>query len=67
MYLRLLAAGLLLVLGTAVQAESWASKLPVGSLFPDIVATDQSGKTWNRENMAGEQGLLILFNRSIVW
>jgi len=47
--------------------ESWASQFPVGSTFPDIVATDQDGTERNLDDLSGEHGFLFLFNRSVVW
>ncbi|MBV1877353.1 MAG: hypothetical protein KUG79_06900 [Pseudomonadales bacterium] len=52
---------------TAEADLSWAANFPVGSTFPQINATDQSGKLRHNNNITGVNGFLVLFNRSVVW
>lgn len=70
---RVLAAGLLaLAFATAAplslaQDFVWAPDFPVGSELPAIEAVDQNGQLRNFEDLAGENGLLFMLNRSFDW
>ena len=39
----------------------------LGSPAPELMAEDQSGRMRTLDDLAGEHGLLILFNRSADW
>jgi peroxiredoxin len=49
------------------QQFNWAPGLPVGSTIPVLEAPDQNGKTMTLETLSGENGLVLLFNRSFNW
>ena len=46
-------------------AKQWGPK--VGTPLPAIAAADETGATRDFDSLAGENGLLILFNRSASW
>jgi hypothetical protein len=39
----------------------------VGAPLPPFEAPDQDGKRWDFESLRGKNGLLLNFNRSVVW
>ena len=49
------------------QSASWAAEFPVGSTMPAFKLADQSKQAWHNVKLSGENGYLILFNRSVVW
>jgi len=61
-----LAALLLMPLAQA-QDYVWAPDLPVGSEIPILEAPDQNGDTRTFDDLAGDNGLLLMFSRSFDW
>ncbi len=59
----------LLFLGTQVLAQDfvWAPEFPVGGTITAIEASDQNGQIRTLANLAGENGLLLMFSRSFDW
>ena len=41
--------------------------LPLGAAAPDFTLNDQYGRGRRRADVAGERGLLVVFNRSAHW
>jgi hypothetical protein len=39
----------------------------VGQQVPDFSLTDQSGKAWTRQSIAGPKGAMLVFIRSADW
>ena len=66
---RLSAFGLLLALSCGGYASDYASKWgpEVGSSSPLMAAPDHRGITQSLSTLAGENGLLLVFNRSVDW
>ena len=66
---RLSAFGLLLALSCGGYASDYASKWgpEVGSWSPLLDAPDHRGKTQSLSTLAGQKGLLLIFNRSVDW
>ena len=66
---RLSAFGLLLALSCGGYASEHASKWgpEVGSSSPILDAPDHRGKTQSLSTLAGQKGLLLIFNRSVDW
>ena len=67
-------AGLLIILTSftwlpSAQAQDyvWAPDLPVGSSIPAIDAPDQNGENKSFADLAGENGVLLMFSRSFDW
>ncbi len=46
-------------------AEAWGPA--VGSAAPLLAANDQGGNPQTVETLTGPNGLLVVFNRSVVW
>ena len=63
------AFGLLLALSCGGYASDYASKWgpEVGSWSPLLDAPDHRGKTQSLSTLAGQKGLLLIFNRSVDW
>ncbi len=57
---------ILLMPSTIANAE-WASSVPQDSQFPEVIAMDQHGQLRNSNELAGTNGLVFLFNRSVTW
>lgn len=59
----------LLLLPGALYAQDfvWAPGLPVGSDIPPLEAVDQNGAGHTLATLAGDKGLVLLFNRSFDW
>ena len=66
---RLSAFGLLMALSCGVYVSDYASKWGpvVGSSSPLLGAPDHRGKTQSLSTLAGQNGLLLIFNRSVDW
>ena len=66
---RLSAFGLLMALSHGGYASDYASKWgpDVGSSSPLLAAPDHRGTTQSLSTLAGENGLLLIFNRSVDW
>ena len=56
-----------LLLPAGIAADDWAANVPVGSIAPELQAIDQHDKDRNLDNLMGENGLMLMFNRSTVW
>jgi len=56
-----------LIFSLQVGADEWAAEIVKGMPFPQISASDQTGKAWTSETLSGKNGYLLLFNRSVVW
>lgn len=68
MILKLTRLLLLLWSATATAEESrWAPAFSVGDPMPAIEMIDSNGETIQLQNLYGEKGLLLFFNRSTVW
>lgn len=52
---------------TAAEEWTWAERLPVGSTLPAFTALNTEGEKTGSEALMGSNGLLLLFNRSVVW
>ena len=67
--IRLSAFGLLTALSCGGHASEYANKWgpEVGSSSPDLAAPDHRGATQSLSTLAGENGLLLVFNRSVDW
>ena len=67
--IRLSAFGLLMVLSHGGYAADYASKWgpEVGSSSPILDAPDHLGTIQSLSTLAGENGLLLIFNRSVDW
>ena len=63
----LLAIGLIVFLPAATRGAEWSADLGPGSALPAINASDQAGQPQDNKSLAGDKGLLLLFNRSVVW
>ena len=63
------ALGLLIALGHGGYASEYANKWgpEVGSSSPILEAPDHLGTTQRLSTLAGENGLLLVFNRSVDW
>jgi hypothetical protein len=61
--------GLLMVLSHGGYAADYANKWgpEVGSSSPLVAAPDHRGITQSLSTLAGENGLLLIFNRSVDW
>ena len=66
---RLSILGLLMALSHGGYAADYADKWgpSVGSSLPLLVAPDHGGTTQRLSTLAGENGLLLIFNRSVDW
>ena len=66
---RLSVLGLLMALGHGGYAADYADKWgpEVGSSSPLVAAPDHRGITQSLSTLAGENGLLLIFNRSVDW
>ena len=66
---RLSVLGLLMALGHGGYAADYADKWgpEVGSSSPLVAAPDHRGITQSLSTLAGENGLLLVFNRSVDW
>ena len=66
---RLLVFGLLMALSHGGYASEYANKWgpEVGSSSPLLAAPDHRGATQSLATLAGENGLLLIFNRSVDW
>ena len=66
---RLSAFGLLMALSCGGYASDYANKWgpEVGSSSPLLAAPDHVGTTQRLSTLAGENGLLLVFNRSVDW
>ena len=66
---RLSAFGLLMALSCGGYASEHASKWgpEVGSSSPILDAPDHAGTTQSLSTLAGGNGLLLIFNRSVDW
>ena len=64
-----LAFGLLMALSHGGYASDYASKWGpgVGTSSPILDAPDHRGTTQSLSTLAGENGLLLIFNRSVDW
>ncbi len=60
---------LLMLCASAAQAQSYVDVWgpPVGAEAPLLDANDQTGTARTLDNLAGERGLLLIFNRSVDW
>jgi hypothetical protein len=67
--IRLSAFGLLTALSYGGYASDYANKWgpEVGSSSPVLAAPDHRGATQSLSTLAGENGLLLVFNRSVDW
>ena len=67
--IRLSAFGLLTALSCGGYASEYANKWgpEVGSSSPLLAAPDHRGATQSLATLAGENGLLLIFNRSVDW
>ena len=67
--IRLSAFGLLMALSCGGYGSDYASKWGpvVGSSSPLLGAPDHRGKTQSLSTLAGQNGLLLIFNRSVDW
>lgn len=52
---------------TLAEEYEWATEQPIGSDFPTLTATDQYGREWATRDMAGENGFVFMFSRSVDW
>ena len=66
---RLSVFGLLIALSHGGYASEYANKWgpEVGSSSPLLAAPDHRGTTQSLATLAGENGLLLIFNRSVDW
>ena len=66
---RLSVLGLLMALSHGGYAADYADKWgpEVGSSSPLVAAPDHRGITQSLSTLAGENGLLLVFNRSVDW
>ena len=48
-------------------SEEWSAEFPVGSKMIEIQTLDQTGRSVNLTELSGDQGYLLLMNRSVVW
>ena len=66
---RLSVFGLLIALSHGGYASEYANKWgpEVGSSSPLVAAPDHRGITQSLSTLAGENGLLLVFNRSVDW
>jgi len=55
--------------GLSAQADDYSAQWgpEVGSQIPVLAAYDQDGTLRTLDNLAGEQGLLLVFSRSADW
>ena len=51
--------------GHAAYQDDWGP--PVGATLPALAAADQTGAPCDLASLAGEQGLLLFFYRSVNW
>jgi len=56
-----------LTLTAQAQAFDWAADFPLGSHIPVLEAPDQNGQLQTLDTLAGEKGLVLVFNRSFDW
>lgn len=52
---------------TMAQEFDWALDFPVGSTIPLLEAPDQNGVDQTLDSLAGEKGIVLVFNRSFDW
>ena len=66
---RLSVLGLLMALGHGGYAADYADKWgpEVGTSSPILAAPDHVGTTQRLSTLAGQNGLLLIFNRSVDW
>ena len=65
--MRTLIACVFSMLTAVAAADEWAAGLPVGTPFPTVEASDQTGVEGDFDSLKGRNGLLFLFNRSSDW
>jgi hypothetical protein len=67
--IRLSAFGLLMALSQGGYASDYVSEWgpEVGTSSPLLAAPDHRGTTQSLSTLAGENGLLLIFNRSVDW
>ena len=58
---------LLTSLARAEEPFVWAPDFNVGDAFPEVSLKDQHGELRALNQLSGEQGYLIVLNRSVVW
>ena len=60
---------LLSLFSLAALAEKfdWAPEFNVGDTFPTFSMADQDNNVQTNDRIAGENGYLVQFNRSVVW
>ncbi len=63
----LIAAIISITPGTFAQDFDWAPDYPVGSTIPLLEAQDQNGELQTLKTLSGENGILLMFNRSFDW
>jgi len=51
----------------SAQDFDWAPDYPVGATIPILEAPDQNGDIQTLETLSGENGILLMFNRSFDW
>lgn len=51
--------------GTRVDVSKMGPQ--VGDRVPDFRLTDQTGRAWTRESIAGQKGTMLVFFRSADW
>lgn len=52
---------------SSAQDFNWAPSFPVGSDIPMLEAPDQNGEVQTLASLSGENGLVLVFNRSFDW
>ena len=53
--------------GASAQDFDWAPDYPVGATIPLLDAPDQDGQRQTLQTLSGENGILLMFNRSFDW
>lgn len=54
-------------LNAGAQDFNWAPDFPVGTNIPMLEAPDQDGKVRALDDLTGDKGLVLVFNRSFDW
>lgn len=57
----------LVSLTATAETFSWAPEFNVGDTFPTFSMVDQDSNVQTHDLVTGDNGYLIVFNRSVVW
>ena len=51
----------------AEPSYAWAPALEIGEVLPQFELADQSGRLYAAEDLPGDTGMMLFFNRSTDW